>query len=97
MPSIMQTALMMPLPLPTLFASHKGALTNMKRLAEGMSAVLQAHEISARMQAEASVRAAYLTQMDVLCQQQRLLACQLSDAVRAELDAVMPPTMPRRR
>ena len=67
-------------PLRTLLASHRGVLGNAKQLVDGQLTLLRTHELAARVQGEGQ-RDAYLAQMEMLCAQQRLLACQLHDIV----------------
>ena len=76
--------------LKSLIESHRGALNTMRTLCDGQLALLKKHEVAARTQGEELVRATYLEQMDLICQQQRLLAMQLSDAVRDEMLAQTP-------
>jgi hypothetical protein len=78
-----------PVKLRTLLASHKGLLGNVKMLCEGQLALVKAHEMGARLGGEAK-RDTYVRQMDVLAQQQRLLACQLADSLLPLVAALEP-------
>jgi hypothetical protein len=69
----------------TLLESHKRVLGNIKALCDGELALVKAHELAARLQGEAK-RPEYLRQMQMLCQQQRLLVCQLCDAVLSDME-----------
>ena len=73
-------------PLRSLIASHRAALGRVRELCDGQHALLSSHEAASIYKGE-SGRALYLQQLSVLCQQQRLMAMQLDDAVRAELEA----------
>ena len=73
-----------------MLESHLQVLGSMRSLCEGQLTMLRAQELTRRMSGEGG-RAEYLRRMDMLCQQQRLLAMQLGDAVRDELQAVAHP------
>ena len=70
-------------PLPTLLDSHKRVLGNIRAICDGQLALAKSNELGARLTGEGA-RGTYLTQMELLCQQQRLLACQLHDIVLAQ-------------
>lgn len=82
-----------PIGFKPLLESHRGALTTMRTLCDGQLALLSMTRAVHLEQRDDSGRAAYLEHMDLLCQQQRLLAMQLGDAVRAELRAGSPRTV----
>lgn len=66
-----------------MIESHKRVLCNVKAICDGQLTLLRTHELASKMRGEAQ-RGAYLSQMEMLCQQQRLLACQLHDIVLSE-------------
>ena len=74
----------------TLFLAlcRRERLDNATALSDGMLTLMTGAHLATRVQPEGEVRAAYVGQMNTLCQQQRLLAMQLADAVRAELDGM---------
>ena len=56
----------------------------MKMIADGQLALVAQHEAACRSSGEAK-RNEYLQKMGMLCEQQRLLAGQLADAIRHEV------------
>lgn len=67
-----------------MLASHKNVISSMKQISDGQIAIIKGHEAAALLSGDAK-RSLYLKQMEMLCCQQRLLACQLHDSLQAQM------------